>query len=182
MAITASCTLSPASVSTPDTVASSPGRSRDATSTRHSSVLRAADTATRARATGRKRLEQRGLAGDVARFLGQQVRARRGRDALRDRPIAVGQTQRFGAPPFDQVAGVEPRQIRLLEHSKHDVVELVDTGAVPRLQPAEGQGEEIQRPGALGAIEVRGEREHPLLVEAVDPLRGGSQQARVAHE
>jgi hypothetical protein len=61
-------------------------------------------------------------------------------------------------------------------------VQLVEARPVPRLEPTEGDGEEIQRPGTLGPVEVGGEREHPLLVEAVHALRGGSQQARVAHQ
>ena len=104
------------------------------------------------------------------------------RDAFGDGPVTAGEAHRFGAPPLDEVAGVEAREVGLLERGEDEIVQLVEAGPVPRLEPAEGEGEQVQGPGAFGPVEVRGEREHPLLVEAVDPLGGGAQQARVAHQ
>ena len=56
----------------PTTVASNPGRSRDATSTRHSLPLPSnGEHRTRASSRGRQRLEQRSLTGDVGRRPGR---------------------------------------------------------------------------------------------------------------
>ena len=133
-------------------------------------------------ARGRKRLEQSSLTRDVGGVLGEKVRARRMRDAFGDGPVTACQPHRFGAPPLDEVAGVEARQVGLLERGEDEIVQLVEAGPVPRLEPAESEGEQVQGPGAFRTVEVGGEREHALLVEAVDPLGGGAEQARVAHE
>jgi hypothetical protein len=136
-------------------VASKPGRSRDATSTRHSRsdavpASSSCDTATRARL----------CEGSGSSSAG---------DAFGDGRVVAGGSHRFGAPALDEVAGVEAREVGLFEHGEDEVVQLVEAGPVPRLQPAEGEGEQVQGPDTLGPVEVGGEREHPLLVEAVDP-------------
>ena len=104
------------------------------------------------------------------------------RDAFGDSPVTACQAHRFGAPPLDEVAGVEACQVGLLERGEDEIVHLVEAGPVPRLEPAEREGEQVQGSGAFRTVEVGGEREHPLFVEAVDPLGGGAQQARVAHQ
>ncbi len=122
------------------------------------------------------------MTSDVGGVLGEKVRARRARDAFGDGRVVTGRSHRLGAPALDEVARVKAREVGLLERGEDEVVQLVEAGPVPRLEPAQGQGEQVQGPDTLGPVEVGGEREHPLLVEAVDPLGGGAQQARVAHQ
>jgi hypothetical protein len=76
---------------------------------------------------GRKRLQQRSLTGNVDCVLGEQVRARRTRDAFGDGPVTVCKADRFGAPPLDEVAGVEAREVGLLERGEDEIVQLVET-------------------------------------------------------
>ncbi len=96
VATTASCTLSPESDSTPETVASKPGRSRGRdldpplACGRCPRALRAATRDTGA-ALRRKRLEQRSLTRDVGGVLGEKVRARRTRDAFGDGRVVARQ-------------------------------------------------------------------------------------------
>ena len=60
--------------------------------------------------------------------------------------------------------------------------ELVEPVALARLEVAERERHEVERARPLGRLEVAGEREHGLLVEAVEPDGGGAHEPHVADE
>src|SRR5439155_11855560 len=119
---------------------------------------------------------------DVGRALREEVGTRRVPDPFGHGLVGAGEPQRLGAPALDQVAGVEPRHIGLVEEREDEAEELVEAVAVPGREVTERDREEVERAGALGPLEMGRDRIDALLGKTVDAPRRRAQEVGVADE
>ena len=162
-------------------MASRPGRSRLATSIRHSSdATGSTPTRTWFRPGSGDSIDD--LARDVGGVLREQVRAGRMSEPVSGERVVPEHAECFGATALDGVAGLQSGESLLLEQLQHGGEELVEPTALRGLQVSEREAQQVEGAGALRGVEVDRELHDRLLLERVDAHRHSEHEARLLEE